>query len=84
VPLAAATLRRRYHPGLELQLAEANHPAVARKLLRDGEVEVAVVFRTTRPWPKTGSGTGKHLDDDPMYLHSLHPGQTLADHHDST
>lgn len=80
VPPAAAALRQR-HPGLELRLAEA-HPAVARQLLRDGEVDVAVVFRYDETVADDGIRYG-HLGDDPMYLLSLHPGQTLADHRDS-
>lgn len=80
VPPAAAALRRRY-PGLELRLTEA-HPAVARQQLRDGEVDVAVVFRYDETTPDDGIRYA-HLLDDPMYLLSLHPGQTLAEHRDS-
>jgi DNA-binding transcriptional LysR family regulator len=79
VPHAAATLRRD-HPGIELHLADA-HPQVALDLLRAGQVDAALIFRyhdTTLDDIRT-----THLFDDPMYLLSLEPGQTLRDHRDS-
>ncbi|MDW5326815.1 LysR family transcriptional regulator [Plantactinospora sp. KLBMP9567] len=79
VPHAAATLRRD-HPGLELRLADA-HPQVALNLLRDGQVDAAVIFRYDDTTPDDIRAT--HLFDDPMYLLSLEPGQTLRDHRDS-
>ncbi|MEO3929679.1 LysR family transcriptional regulator [Micromonosporaceae bacterium B7E4] len=79
VPHAAATLRRD-HPGIELHLADA-HPQVAMNLLRDGQVDAALVFRYDDTTPDDIRTT--HLFDDPMYLLSLQPGQTLRDHSDS-
>jgi DNA-binding transcriptional LysR family regulator len=79
VPHAAATLRRD-HPGIELHLADA-HPQVALNLLRDGQVDAAVIFRYDDTTPDDIRAT--HVFDDPMYLLSLEPGQTLRDHRDS-
>ncbi|MFD0744439.1 LysR family transcriptional regulator [Phytohabitans flavus] len=79
IPHAAATLRRD-HPGIELHLADA-HPQVALSLLRDGQVDAAVIFRYDDTTPDDIRAT--HLFDDPMHLISLQPGQTLRDHRDS-
>jgi DNA-binding transcriptional LysR family regulator len=79
VPHAGAALRRE-HPGIELHLADA-HPRVALDLLRDGRVDVAIIFRYDDATPDGVRTT--HLFDDPMYLLSLESGQTLEDHRDS-
>src|SRR4029453_10327278 len=79
VPHAAATLRRE-HPGIELHLTDA-HPQVALDLLRAGQGDGAVVFRYDDTTPDDVRAI--HLFDDPMYLLSLEPGQTLRDHRDS-
>ncbi|MGI5519621.1 LysR family transcriptional regulator [Micromonospora sp. CA-259024] len=79
VPHAAVSLRRD-HPGIELHLADA-HPQVALNLLRDGQVDAAIIFRYDDTTPDDVRAT--HLFDDPMYLLSLEPGQTLPDHRDS-
>ena len=79
VPHAAATLRRD-HPGIELHLVDA-HPRVALDLLRAGQVDAALIFRYDDTTPDDIRAT--HLFDDPMYLLSLEPGQTLRDHRDS-
>jgi DNA-binding transcriptional LysR family regulator len=79
VPHAAATLRRD-HPGIELHLADA-HPRVALDLLRAGQVDAALIFRYDDATPDDVRTA--HLFDDPMYLLSLEPGQTLRDHRDS-
>jgi DNA-binding transcriptional LysR family regulator len=70
VPHAAGTLRRE-HPGIELHLIEA-HPRV---------VDVAVVFHYDDTTPDDIRAA--HLFDDPMYLLSLEPDQTLAGNRDS-
>lgn len=80
VPSAAATLRRS-HPNVDIRLEEA-HPTVARQRLREGDVDVAIVFRYDDTVPDDGIRYS-HLVDDRMYLLSLHTGQTLADHRDS-
>ncbi|GIF72389.1 LysR family transcriptional regulator [Asanoa siamensis] len=79
IPHAAATLRRD-HPGIELHLADA-HPQVALDLLRDGQVDAAVIFRYDDTTPDDIRAT--HLFDDPMHLLSLRAGETLRDHRDA-
>ena len=79
VPPVAATLRRD-HPDIELRLADA-HPQVALDLLRAGQVDAALIFRYDDETPDDIRTT--HLFDDPMYLLSLEPAQTLRDHRDS-
>lgn len=80
VPPAAAELHRR-HPGLELQLTES-HPTVARQQLREGTVDLAIVFRYDDTVPDDDIRYA-HLFDDPMYLLSLEANQTLTDHQTS-
>ncbi|MQA87687.1 MAG: LysR family transcriptional regulator [Streptosporangiales bacterium] len=79
VPHAAATLRRA-HPNIELRLVDA-HPEVALNMLRDGQVDAAVLFRYDDAIPEGVRAT--YLFDDPMYLISLDYGKTLRDHRDS-
>lgn len=79
VPHAARTLRRE-HPGVELHLVEA-HPRVSLELLRTGQVDVAVIFDYEDAIPDDIRAT--HLFDDPMYLLSLEPDQTLIGNRDS-
>ncbi len=79
VPSAAASLRRD-HPGIELHLVDA-HPQVALSMLRDGQVDAAIIFRYDDTVPDDIRAI--HLFDDPMYLLSLEPGQRLPDHRDS-
>jgi DNA-binding transcriptional LysR family regulator len=76
---AAASLRATA-PGLELSLADL-HPDLALQQLREGLIEVAVVFRYDDTLPPDIRGT--HLFEDPMHLVSQQAGQTLADHRDS-
>lgn len=80
VPPAAVALHQ-VHPDIELRLVEA-HPNVARQQLRDGAVDVGIVFRYDDTVPDDGIRYA-HLVDDPMYLLSLSGGQTLSDHRDS-
>jgi molybdate transport repressor ModE-like protein len=79
VPAAATTLRRD-HPGIELHLVDA-HPRVALTMLRDGQIDAAIGFRYDDTVPDEVRAV--HLFDDPMYLLSSEPGQTLRDHRDS-
>lgn len=80
VPPAAAALRQQ-HPNIDLRLVDA-HPSVAREWLREGEVDVAIVFRYDDVVPDDGLRY-VHLTEDPMYLLSLRSPETLADHRDS-
>jgi DNA-binding transcriptional LysR family regulator len=79
VPQAATALRN-MHPDIELSLADA-HPQVALHMLREGDVDAALIFRYDDVIPEGVRVT--HLFDDPMYLLSLDPGQTLLEHRDS-
>jgi DNA-binding transcriptional LysR family regulator len=79
VPHAAVTLRQD-HPGIKMHLTDA-HPRVALDLLRAGQVDVALIFRYDNTTPDDIRTV--HLFDDPMYLLSLEPDQTLIDHRDS-
>ncbi|TDP94977.1 LysR family transcriptional regulator [Labedaea rhizosphaerae] len=77
---ATATAMTAKHPNLELQLVDA-HPKVALGLLRKGDVDCALIFRYDDEVPE-GVRT-RYLLDDPMYLLSRTPGETLTDHVDS-
>ncbi len=68
-------------PGIEIILSDL-HPDLALEQLRDGSIDVAVVFRYDDDVPDDLSF--QHLFDDPMCLISLEPHQTLADHREST
>jgi DNA-binding transcriptional LysR family regulator len=79
VAQAAARLQAA-SPGIEITLTDL-HPDLAIEQVRDGSIDVAVVFRYDDVAPD--DLTFRHLFDDPMYLISLEPDQTLADHRDS-
>ncbi|GLW21686.1 LysR family transcriptional regulator [Microbispora amethystogenes] len=66
VPAAAQRLARE-HPGLDLRLMEAEPPEALR-LLRAGEVDVAVVFRYGGTGPEDDGVRLVHLLDDPSLL----------------
>jgi DNA-binding transcriptional LysR family regulator len=79
VPHAASAVREA-HPNLEVRLVDA-HPQVALTMLRDGQIDAAIIFRYDDTVPDDVRVA--HLFDDPMYLLSLHRGDTLDDHRDS-
>lgn len=79
VTTAAAGLKEAA-PGIELTLEDL-HPDLALARLRNGEVDVAVVFRYDDVLPEDMRAT--HLFDDPMHLLSREPSQTLTDHAES-
>ncbi|MHB9848196.1 LysR family transcriptional regulator [Streptomyces krungchingensis] len=80
VPRAAAAVRAS-HPGIELSLLDA-HPENALRMLRAGDIDVAVVFRYDDATP--GDVRATHLFDDPMYLLSLDATtRTLSDCRDA-
>jgi len=82
VPGAAAALARA-HPGLELGLVD-EHPGEALRMLREGRIDVALIFRYADT-PREERGLRLvHLLEDPIYLLTSEPGQTIADHRDST
>ncbi|WP_181770574.1 LysR family transcriptional regulator [Amycolatopsis pittospori] len=82
VPKAAATLAQA-HPGIELGLVD-EHPVEALRLLRAGRIDVALIFRYADTPGEEDGFRLTHLFDDPIYLLTYEPGQTLAEHRDST
>jgi DNA-binding transcriptional LysR family regulator len=82
VPAAAAALAEAY-PGLQLSLYE-RHPVEALRMLRHGEIDVALVFRRPdAPLDEEGCRL-VHIGDDSIYLLSQRPDDSLADHREST
>jgi DNA-binding transcriptional LysR family regulator len=81
VPNAAAELSRS-HPGVELNLVDA-HPVEALRMLRSGHVDIALIFRhADTPVEEEGFRLSPLLED-PLYLISQQPDQSLQDHRDS-
>jgi DNA-binding transcriptional LysR family regulator len=80
VTTAAADLRTSA-PGVELSLVDL-HPDLAIQQLREGLIDVAVVFRYDDDDPPEDLRS-VHLFDDPMHLLSTRAGETLTDHRDS-
>jgi DNA-binding transcriptional LysR family regulator len=76
---AAATLNASA-PDIELILDDL-HPDIALQQLREGHVDVAVVFRYDDDVPEEMHF--QYLFDDPMMLLSRQAGQSLTDHRDS-
>jgi molybdate transport repressor ModE-like protein len=80
---AAATALAATHPGLDLYLIDT-HPPEALRLLRAGEVDIAVIFRFDESAPEEPGIRLLHLLDDPTYLLSPErSGNTLAAHRNS-
>jgi DNA-binding transcriptional LysR family regulator len=82
VPLAVAAMAGR-HPGLQVSLIDT-HPPEALELLRAGRIDVAVIFRYDETEPEPDGVRLHHLLDDPVYLLSTRPGNTLATLHEAT
>src|SRR5919112_5286087 len=75
VPKAAAELSR-LHPGVELNLVDV-HPVEGLSMLRSGLVDIALIFRhADTPHEEEGFRL-VHLLDDPLYLISREPDQSL-------
>jgi DNA-binding transcriptional LysR family regulator len=81
VPKAAATLAEA-HPGLELSVID-RHPVEALQALRQGEVDVALVYRHADDPVEDEGFRLVHVIDDPIYLVSQRPGDTIANHRHS-
>jgi DNA-binding transcriptional LysR family regulator len=81
VPTAVAALAHA-HPGIELSLIE-QHPVEAFHLLRHGEIDVALVFRHTDTAAEEDGFRLVHIGADPIYLISLRPDDSLANHRHS-
>ncbi|GIM89403.1 LysR family transcriptional regulator [Paractinoplanes toevensis] len=83
VPAAAATFAAAY-PSIDLRFSEAE-PPLAMRLLRSGEVEVALLFaHPAGPQPDLAGVRHEVLRDEPMHLVTPAgwPGDRLADHRD--
>jgi DNA-binding transcriptional LysR family regulator len=81
VPRVAATLARD-HPGVELSLVD-RHPVEALQMLRHGQIDVALVFRPAGAPIEDEGFRLRHLGDDPIYLISRQPGDSLENHRHS-
>jgi DNA-binding transcriptional LysR family regulator len=81
VPRAAAALARA-HPGIELSLVDV-HPPDALRLLRQGEIDVALIFRYADTPVEDEGFRLTHVLDDPVHLVSRRPGDRLTDHRDA-
>ena len=81
VPKAAATLAQAY-PGLELSPID-RHPVEALQMLRHGEIDVALVFRYADAPVEDEEFHLLHIGDDPSYLISQRPDDSLANHRHS-
>jgi DNA-binding transcriptional LysR family regulator len=81
VPKAAAALARA-HPGIELSLVDV-HPVEALRMLRAGQIDVALVFRYADTPAEQEGFRLVHLLDDPIYLVTNRPGHSIADYRDS-
>jgi molybdate transport repressor ModE-like protein len=81
VPSAAAMLADA-HPGIELSLFD-RHPVEALQMLRHGEIDVALVFRYADAPAEDEGVRLRHIGDDPIYLISRRPDDSLANHRHS-
>jgi DNA-binding transcriptional LysR family regulator len=81
VPKAAATLTEA-HPGLELSVID-RHPVEALQMLRHGEIDVALVFRYAHAPLEEEGFRMVHVADDPIYLVSQRPDDSIANHRHS-
>jgi DNA-binding transcriptional LysR family regulator len=81
VPKSAATLARA-HPGIELSLIDL-HPDEALRMLRHGEVDVALIYRHADDPVEEEAFRLVHVADDPIYLVSQRPDDSIANHRHS-
>ncbi|WP_020575347.1 LysR family transcriptional regulator [Actinopolymorpha alba] len=81
-PKAAGTLAKA-HPGLELILIE-RHPVEALQMLREGEIDIALIFQhADAPLDEEEGFRLVHITDDSIYLISQQPGDSIANHRHS-
>jgi DNA-binding transcriptional LysR family regulator len=81
VPKAAAALADA-HPGIELAIFD-RHPADSLRMLRHGEIDVALVFRYADAPEEDDGFRMLHIGDDQIYLISQRPDDSLANHRHS-
>jgi DNA-binding transcriptional LysR family regulator len=82
IPRAVAALTDK-HPGLQIGLTDTQPPE-ALELLRTGQIDIAIIFRYDDTEPEPAGVRLHHLLDDPLYLLSTRPGQTLSTLRDAT
>jgi DNA-binding transcriptional LysR family regulator len=82
IPRAVAALTAE-HPGLRIGLTDTEPPE-ALELLRTGKIDVAIIFRYDDTEPEPPDVRLHPLLDDPLYLLSTSPGQTLSTLRDAT
>ncbi|MCR6485103.1 LysR family transcriptional regulator [Amycolatopsis sp. OK19-0408] len=75
IPRAVTALTGTY-PGLEIGLTDTQPPE-ALELLRTGKIDVAIIFRYAETEPEPPDIRLHHLLDDPLYLLSTKPSQSL-------
>lgn len=80
VPKAVGSLAQA-NPGLEVSLID-RHPVEALQMLRQGEIDIALVFRHAGGQMDQGFHL-VHLTDDPIYLVSRQPDDNIANHRES-
>jgi DNA-binding transcriptional LysR family regulator len=80
-PKAATTLAQA-HPGLEVSLID-RHPVEALQMLRHGEIDVALIFRYADAPVEEEGFRLVHIGDDPIYLVSQRPDDSIANHRQS-
>ena len=78
----AATLLAEAHPGIELSVYD-RHPAEALQMLRHSEIDVALIFRYADAPAEDEGFRLAHIRDDPIYLISQRPADSMANHRDS-
>jgi DNA-binding transcriptional LysR family regulator len=71
------------HQDIALELRES-HPIDALEQLHQNEVDVALLYRSPDDAPLGGEFTAVPLYDDPIYLLSTTPNDTVANHRDSS
>jgi DNA-binding transcriptional LysR family regulator len=81
VPEAAASLARK-HPGIELSLIDV-HPVEALRLLRQGTIDVALIFRYADTPVEEEDFRLVHVSDDPLYLVSRRSDDSITNYRDS-
>lgn len=81
VPEAATALAGRY-PGIELSLVDV-HPVEALRLLRQGKIDVALIFRYADTPVEEEDFRLVHVMDDPLYLVSRRSDDTITSYRDS-
>ena len=78
----AATTLAESNPGLELILID-RHPVEALQMLRDGEIDVALVFRYADAPVEEEGFRLVHVGDDPIYLISRQADDSISNHRES-